>query len=593
MSKLDPGLKLLMTSAPDEMTAFANDSMFSLEVEPAQPARANVLAQFTGDAAALEAAGFRIRTRAGNIVSGDIDVDRIGNLENVDGLTRAEVSRVLGYELDLALPEARVTSVHAGPPGRRGAGVIVAMIDSGIDYQHPAFRDALGQSRILAIWDQALVPQPGEQSPAPFTYGVEYRMQDINLALASAVPFARVRHQDDAAQAFHGTHVSGISAGNGRPAQAGQLQPAFVGVAPEADIVVVANNRGRAEGERGLGDSADTLDAVQYILSIAAAQGRPVVINQSQGDNVGAHDGTSLLERGIANLIAGAGRVLVKSAGNEGARARHAQGTAVLNTAQAVRFTVPGGTREVVIDLWYPGADRIECAIVPPNGTSAAAVAPPTTTTINLSNGNAAFVDADLDDPGNHDNRTFVRLSRGSQTAVAAGTWTLRLTPTAVADGRWHAWIQRNSGSRFLAPFVNASSTISIPGTSPAVITVGSYLTRGGTPVGRLSDFSSRGPTRDGRQAPTLAAPGEELMATLPPSPPGSFGLLAGTSMASPMVAGTVALILQQHPNATAAAIRACLEQTARRDTFTGGAPGNEWGAGKLDAQAACAVVIP
>lgn len=467
------------------------------------------------------------------------------------------------------------------------------MIDSGIDYQHPSFRDALGQSRILAIWDQALAPLASERSPAGFTYGVEYRTQEIDLALASAAPLASVRHQDDPLQGFHGTHVSGIAAGNGRPPQGGQPQPTFVGVAPEASIVVVANNRGRATGERGLGDSADTLDAVQYILGVAAAQGRPVVINQSQGDNVGAHDGTSLLERGIANLITGAGRVLVKSAGNEGVRERHAQGTAVLNSTQAVRFTVPASTREVVIDVWYPGADRIDCAIVPPGGAATPTISPPNTTTINLSNGNSAFVDADLDDPGNHDNRTFVRLSRGTQTTVAAGTWTLRLTGTTIADGRWHAWIQRNSGSRFLAPFVNPASTISIPGTSRGVITVGSYVTRNGTPVGRLSDFSSRGPTRDGRQAPTLAAPGEELMSTQPPSPPGSFGLNAGTSMASPMVAGTVALILQGHPNATAAAVRGCLEQTSRLDSFTGAAPGNNWGAGKLDAQAACAVLIP
>ncbi len=590
MSKLDPGLKLLMASAPDEMLDFANESIFSLEAEPAQPPRANVLLQFRGDPAALQAAGFRLRTRAGDIFSGDIDVDRIGNLEAVDGLVRAEVARVLGYELDLALPDARVTGVHTGPPGRRGAGVIVAMIDSGIDYQHPAFRDTLGQSRILAIWDQALAAQGSEQPPTGFTYGVEYRTQEINLALASASPLASVRHQDDPAAGFHGSHVSGIAAGNGRPTAP---QPTFVGVAPEADIVVVANNRGRAGGERGLGDSADTLDAVQYILTLAAAQSRPVVINQSQGDNVGAHDGTSLLERGIANLITGGGRVLVKSAGNEGARDRHAQGTAALNQSQSVRFTVPGGTREVVIDVWYAGADRINCAIVPPGGTTTAAVVPPNTTTINLSNGNTAFVDADLDDPDNHDNRTFVRLSRGTQGAVAAGTWTLVLTATTVVDGRWHAWIQRNSSSRFLAPFVNRSSTISIPGTSRAVITVGSYLTRNGTPVGGLSDFSSRGPTRDGRQAPTLAAPGEELMSTLPPSPPGSFGLLAGTSMAAPMVAGTVALILQEHPNATAAAVRTCLEQTSRKDAFTGAAPGNDWGAGKLDAQAACSVVIP
>ena len=112
----------------------------------------------------------------------------------------------------------------------------------------------------------------------------------------------------------------------------------FLGVAPDADIVVVANTRGRAQNERGLGDSADTLDAVQYILNVAAAHGRPVAINLSQGDNVGPHDGTSLLEVGIAGLITGPGQVMIKSAGNEGAIGRHAQGTLTAGTNQDVTF---------------------------------------------------------------------------------------------------------------------------------------------------------------------------------------------------------------------------------------------------------------
>ena len=591
MGKLDPGLKYLAVASAADWTDLATESAFGVETARAGPPLVRILAEVEGSTAALEAAGLVIRTRAGTVVSGEFPLDRIDRLETIPGLKRVEVSRVLAPELDLALPEARVTSVHTGPPSRRGAGVIVGIIDSGIDYLHESFRDGTGNSRILAIWDQRLRPEPGEANPANFGYGVEYGQAAINAALRSANPLQIVRHVDSQLQDFHGTHVAGIVAGTGQPVAGSGGALRFVGVAPEAELIVVANTRGRAQNERGLGDSADTLDAVQYILSTADALGRPVVINLSQGDNVGPHDGTSLLEVGMVGLVTGAGHVLVKSAGNEGALNRHAQGTLGAGATQNVRIQVPANAREVIVDFWYPGSDRIDLRVIPPGlfATPSAAISPPSSATVTLSNGNTAFVDADLNDPGNGDNRTFVILQPGSGLSIAPGVWTLRLTGAAIVKGAWHAWIQRNVSAQFLAPFVSRASTISIPGTSPAVITAGSYVSNGfssGTATGTLSNFSSRGPTRDGRRAPTLVAPGEELTA---PQPGGSFGAKAGTSMASPMIAGVVALMLEIDPSQTADDIRRRLERTARRDTQTGATPGNDWGAGKLDAQAACA----
>ena len=592
MAKLDPGLKYLATVSGADWADIALESAFGVEAAAAGPPRVNVLVEVDGTTSALEAAGLVIRTRAGNVVTGDIPMDRIETLGQMPGLKRAEVSRVLGRELDLALPEARVTPVHTGPPARRGAGVIVGIIDSGIDYLHESFLDANGDSRILAIWDQRLRPGQGEASPAGFAYGVEYKQAAINAALAAPNPLNVVRHMDNAAGQFHGTHVAGIAAGSGEPVAASGGALRFVGVAPEADLIVVANNRGRAQNERGLGDSADTLDAVQYILSLADALGRSVVINMSQGDNVGPHDGSSLLEVGMVGLITGAGHVLVKSAGNEGAQNRHAQGVLTANATHDVRIQVPNNTREVIVDVWYPGADRIGLRITPPGAgaSPSAAILPPSSSTVTLSNGNTAFVDADLNDPGNGDNRTFVVLQPGSGLVVQPGVWTLQLRGATIGNGAWHAWIQRHSFAQFQPPFVNRGSTISIPGTSPAVITAGSYVSNGagsGAVAGTLSSFSSRGPTRDGRRAPTLSAPGEELTAPQPAAL-ASFGPKAGTSMAAPMIAGAVALMLEIDPTQTANDIRLCLENSARRDPQTGPAPGNDWGAGKLDVQAGC-----
>jgi hypothetical protein len=589
MGKIDSGLKFLAEQRTTTLRKLADEVVFAVEAETGAKPVATVLIEFDGDLAAIEEAGFRTRSVAGDVATGEIEIGKLDRLAELDEVRRVEASRVLSPELDAALPESRADLVHTGPPGHRGAGVIVGLIDSGIDYTHGAFRRDDGRSRILAIWDQGLAPQGSETSPATFAYGVEYRQPAIDAAIASANPFAVVRHQDAANAGFHGTHVAGIAAGDGSPPDPGNdnspPRPAFtfIGVAPEADIVVVANNRGRASGERGLGDSADTLDAVRYIFDVAASLGRPVVINQSQGDNVGPHDGTSLLERGIDNLLGGPGRAVVKSAGNEGARNRHASGTVTAGTNQNVGFAVPSDQgSSVTIDLWYRGADRLGFSITPPGGTASTVVSPGASTTLNLPNGNSVFVDSDLNDPGNGDNRIFVVISRNTAPTVQSGSWSFTLLGTTITLGQWDAWIQRNASAQFLPPLVNAARTISVPGTSRQIITAGSYVTKGAG-VGSISSFSSRGPTRDGRQAPTVAAPGQTLRAPLPGN---AYAGNMGTSMAAPMVAGAVALMLQRNASLTQSDIRRCLMAGARADAFTGVTPNNAWGAGKLDVQA-------
>jgi subtilisin family serine protease len=130
--------------------------------------------------------------------------------------------------------------------------------------------------------------------------------------------------------------------------------------------------------------------------------------------------------------------------------------------------------------------------------------------------------------------------------------------------------------------------TTSIPAASDALICVGSYISDERYTKeerGQLSAFSGRGPTRDGRRVPTLAAPGHDVTSAQPGD---RFAAMKGTSMAAAMVTGTVARMLELRPESTGAEIRECLEQTARRDPFTGMVPNNDWGAGKLDIKAAC-----
>ena len=158
---------------------------------------------------------------------------------------------------------------------------------------------------------------------------------------------------------MHGTHVTGIAAGDGSArGNEGQAAFTFVGVAPEADIIVVANRSG---GSEGIGTSSNTLDAVNYIFQRAGTMSKPVVVNMSLGDNLGPHDGTSLLERGLDNLLGAAGRAFVKSAGNAGAAQIHASGNVATNTTVEVAFqSPPDNDTPDQIDVWYDGCRPVQ-----------------------------------------------------------------------------------------------------------------------------------------------------------------------------------------------------------------------------------------
>jgi hypothetical protein len=169
---LDPQLRFIQEAKKKELAELAETRRFGLDAEAAKP-RANVLLRYTGsDHSALEAAGLELGTVAGDVVTGSIEVGSLDALAGTDGVLVVEGSRPMLRELDLAVVDSRANLVHTGPPGHRGTGVIVGIVDSGIDWTHDCFRRADGTTRILSIWDQFLTPQAGESNPPGFIYGV-------------------------------------------------------------------------------------------------------------------------------------------------------------------------------------------------------------------------------------------------------------------------------------------------------------------------------------------------------------------------------------------------------------------------------------
>lgn len=575
---LDSRLKYLVSqkARPFEL---AGTRRFGVALEGAGEPHLRVLARVEGflNNECLAQRGLSNICRAGDVLTGDIHLKSLESLDDLEGVIFVEAPRPIRSELDASLPASNAQVVHNCPPGRRGAGVVIGIIDTGIDWRHECFRDGSGNTRIISMWDQHLTPVYGqESSPDHFGYGVEYGQAQINEALSAETALIRSGDHPNG----HGTHVAGIAAGNSVP---------YTGVAPEAEIIVVAN---LTSDERSLGDSARTLDAVSYIFDVAAMLGKPAVINLSQGDNFGPHDGTSMLEIGIDNLLEGPCRAMVKSAGNTAGAGAHASGVIGTGDVGNVRFHVPGHVREPeTLEIWYTSQDRLGFGITPPGcapGSKIAVDPGSDPVTLRLPNDNAAYVDSRLGHSSNGDNLIYVQLLPGGRDTIEPRDWTISLHGIDVVDGSWHAWVDRGlTAPQFVDSHRNDDVTISVPGTSKKIITVGSYITKG-PGVGNLSAFSSRGPTRDGRQGPTIAAPGERIMSAAPEGSVRPYVTKWGTSMSAPHVAGAIALMFQAEPNLTQEQIRHWLQLTARLDGFTG-TPANQvsWGAGKLDVRAA------
>lgn len=612
MKKLDPKLRLLVRDLRQR-----EEARSGLEARVAEtPERVQVLVEFRGDFEELRTLGLEAPTvvehpaEGYKIAAGSIPVARLEELAALDHVTVVEGPRRLRPELNYSLTDIRAASLHGGATPSKGRGVVIGVIDSGIDFRHGSFIKADNRtSRILALWDQRLQPQAGETGPPSNPgIGVEYLQARINQALQGT---ATVRSRDTN-EVGHGTHVAGIAAGDGSPATCCHGGSTFVGVAPEADLIVVRLASGQV-----LGNSTNLVHALNYVFNHPAAAGKPIVINISLGDNLGAHDGTSLVERTIDALVtAAAGRVVVKSAGNEGDTKRHVKSSVPGRGAPAD----PPGTLDVAfnveedddedeeLELWYPGGTHLDIRVAAPDGTTSAPVAPGGNLDFTANPGADAnrqtvvHIESDTNQPHNNDNRIRITLFGPANGALVHGEWQLKLSNPGAAAVEFHCWIDRGEKTpTFVNPTTDA--TISIPGTAREVIAVANFAGRTGCcdccPSEDIEPSSSRGPVRKNAAAnpkPDIAAPGKDITSAKADPKAGCcdccpdwcccmYHDLTGTSMAAPHVTGAVALLLERDPTLTKAQILQHLRASARAAPAP--ADPNVWGAGKLDAQAA------
>ncbi len=568
-----------------------------------------VILRTTLSAAELAALGVRAGCRVGDLVTGAVaagDLERVAAhpaVVSIEGAYRLEPA------LDASIPDIRADLVNQAESGYTGSGVIVGIVDTGIDLAHEDFKNDRGETRILSIWEQdALIQAP----PSGFGYGREYSRSQINSGQASA-------HRD---LGGHGTHVAGIAAGDGSA-----LTPAkYRGVAWQADLIIVRNygqDIFTYGGAPPYGDgptTVGTIDALVYLINRARALGKPLVVNLSQGTSMGPHDGTTLFERMVDGLVRDEGLTLCVAAGNDGAHAWHGRARASGQVAEITLLHEPAGSPsgEIIFECWYSPNDRFTWEIESPLGKQAllAGDASPSLgleLSLSAAPDSIAFWTTSAHPVNGQGYGLFWLLNRS--TGLTTGTWTVRARAANQLPGGGvvDLYCERNQENVRIVAGVSAAGTIAMPGSAAEAISVASYNTKlqwqgqdgwhtaaqlGYTenPLGAISTFSSLGPRRDGVLKPDLSAPGMIIAAAQSAwyvsqagfnDPGGKHTYLLGTSMASPHAAGAVALMLQKDPTLTPAQIKSILQQTARRDEFTGAAAGATFGHGKLDVKAA------
>jgi len=478
-----------------------------------------------------------VTSRLGNIVACVGSLRTIEALENDSKVIGVEASRPgSGFDSSHSIPFIKADKIHQLP--EKGDQALIAIIDNGIDVLHEAFLDSQGQTRILAIWDQTDdVTGPNPKLPgATLSYGTEHTSAVINSYIQAGNVPARLGRNTDG----HGTHVASIAAGS-------PGTQFFGGVAPEAKIIVVKPRlRVGPTDPYSIGYSNSHIDALTYIKQFAQQQGLPVVVNVSQGMNAGAHDGTSALEAAFDNFSAGGrepGYVIVKSAGNERGYDGHAELSVAANSADTLEWYCNKSNRgPAVIELWFKSCDEMEFRLKDPRGSSSKTVTSRhDIDSGSFSSGNTYDISYERYHHDNGDSQLLINIKPGSARHIQAGGWVLEITGRQIkSGGEIHAWIERNNNR--LVKFTNHQSdkvTLSIPGTAKTVISVGSVDT---SPQSKVATDSSYGPTRDKRDKPDLAAPGQNISAAKGGT---SNGVRpdSGTSMAAPHVTGAIALL--------------------------------------------------
>ena len=417
----------------------------------------------------------------------------------------------------------------------KGRGVIIGFIDTGINYQHPAFRNPDGSSRILRIWDQTI--QTG-QIPEGFRYGSEYTQEQIDLALRSSSPLSIVPTTDSDG---HGSAMAGIAAGSvDETAQ-------FSGAAPLASIMVVKLKPAKQYlRDYFLVDDAavvfqedDCMLAVSYLERRARSLNRPLVICFGLGTNQGGHDGHTPLDEVFNSITFTAGNYAVIAGGNETGLGHHYFGKLErMGDSSEVEVVVDRETRGFTMELWAFSPELYALGVISPLGERVSPLDPrigASQNTFFLLDRSSVKIDYEIVEFQTGSQLIQVRVENPSM-----GVWRFQVVNKRFLNGNFHMWLP---AGEMISPYVrflypDPDTTLTVPSCNDNIICISTYSAYDNT----LFLNSSRGYTRDNHIKPDIAAPGVNL-----PVPYGNSAYVrfTGSSAAASISGGAVALLVQ------------------------------------------------
>ncbi len=488
----------------------------------------DVIVKYSGDISALETDGITVAPLLNEYAVVTVPQDRLDAFISQPYIEYVEKPKRLFFAVNQARAASCITQVQISPWNLNGQGVLVGIVDSGIDYHHPDFINEDGTTRIVKLWDQSV----SGNSPQGYALGAEFDAQQINQALEAPTRQEAYQIVPSRDGSGHGTAVAGIAAGNGRASEG-----VYRGVAPESQLLVVKLGNPKKDS---FPRTTELIQGVDYVIRQSIAMGMPLALNLSFGNNYGSHLGDTLLETYLTS-VANLGRnCICVGMGNNGVDGLHTSGRLEVGRTDRIEVSVGDYEPSLNIQLWKNYADQVDIYLTHP------------------SSGTVGPLYEELGPQRYQLGQTQLLIYYGKPSPYSAsqeiyfdfipqdsyvdrGIWTITLDPRKVVDGQYNLWLPGggvlNTGTRFY--FQTPDATLTIPAAASRVISVGAYNSR----TQSYAEFSGRGFLQMASGAkPDLVAPGVNSRTAQVGR---DYTTVTGTSFATPFVAGAAALMME------------------------------------------------